>query len=164
MIAKQQGTWVCRRQLSESRHDSTGRDGTKMCKTGVSHAAPAARDNPPRNRRASMQMTRSGLPMLRIALDIQVGLPVTDGGNRCILVVSDYFTRWAEAYALPNQEATTVARKLVDEFVCRHGVPESLHSDQGADFESKLFTEMCKILGIHKTRTTAYHPQSDGLV
>ena len=120
--------------------------------------------NPPRNRPASMQMTRSGRPMQRIALDIQVGFPVTDGGNRCILVVSDYFTRWAEAYALPNQEATTVARKLVDEFVCRHGVPESLHSDQGANFESKLFTEMCKILGIHKTRTTAYHPQSDGLV
>ncbi len=63
-----------------------------------------------------------------------MGLPVTDTGNRCIFVVSDYFTRWTEAFALPNQEALTVARTLVSEFICRYGVPEYLHSDQGANF------------------------------
>ena len=76
----------------------------------------------------------------------------------------DYFTRWAEAYAIQNQEATTVADKLVSNFFLRFSPPEQLHSDQGRQFESSLLHEVCRSLGIHKTRTTAYHPQGDGLV
>ena len=79
-------------------------------------------------------------------------------------MVADYFTRWTEAYPLPNQEASTVARKLVDEFFLRFSPPEQLHSDQGRNFESQIITEICKLLGIVKSRTTPYHPQSDGLV
>ena len=69
-----------------------------------------------------------------------------------------------EAYALPNQEAATVAEVLVKEFVARFGVPLMLHSDQGRNFESVVFSEMCGLLGITKTRTTPLHPQSDGMV
>ena len=58
----------------------------------------------------------------------------------------------------------TYADVLVKEYVCRFGVPLSLHSDQGRNFESNVFKEMCELLGIRKTRTTALHPQSDGLV
>ena len=97
-------------------------------------------------------------------MDILGPLPVTNRGNKFIMVVSDYFTRWAEAYALPNQEASTVARALLEGWICRFGAPEIVHSDQGRNFEAKLFAEMCHMLGIEKTRTTAYHPQSDGLV
>ncbi|CAI8036691.1 Retrovirus-related Pol polyprotein from transposon 412 [Geodia barretti] len=74
------------------------------------------------------------------------------------------FTKWAEAYAIPNQEATTIANKLVNEMLLRFSPPEQLHSDQGRQFESTLIAEICKCLGIHKTQTTPYHPQSDGLV
>ena len=49
-------------------------------------------------------------------------------------------------------------------FVCRFGAPDYLHTDQGRNFESNLFSEICKLLGVSKTRTTPYHPQSDGLV
>ena len=80
------------------------------------------------------------------------------------MVVTDYFTRWVEAYSLPNQEAATVARVLVNEWICRYGAPDTIHSDQGKNFDSQLFKETCQLLGIHKTRTTPYHPQSDGLV
>ena len=76
----------------------------------------------------------------------------------------DYFTKWPEAYPIPNQEATTVAEVLVKELVSRFGVPVELHSDQGRNFESRVFQEMCRILGIKKTRTTPLHPQSDGMV
>ena len=70
-----------------------------------------------------------------------------------------------EAYALPDQEATTVAQKLVDEFFCRFSVPEQLHSDQGKQFESKLISTIChQLLQVKKSRTTPYHPQSDSLV
>ncbi len=81
-----------------------------------------------------------------------------------MLIVQDYFTKWVEAYALPNQEAVTVAEVLVREFVSRFGVPMILHSDQGWNFESAVFGEMCSLLGVEKTRTTPFHPQSDGMV
>ena len=81
-----------------------------------------------------------------------------------ILVASDYFTRWVEAYAIPHQEAVTVATKLVDEFFCRFSIPLQLHSDQGQQFESDVMKEVCQLPQISKTRMTPYHPQSDGLV
>ncbi len=70
----------------------------------------------------------------------------------------------SDAHGLPNMEAHTVVTCLGEEFVVRHCVPLHCHSDQGTQFESHLFKEMCDILGIKKTHTTAFFPQSDGLV
>ena len=100
--------------------------------------------------------------MERVALDLFGPLPVTKRGNKYIMVVNDYFTRWV--YSLPNQEAATVARVLVNEWICHYGAPDTIHSDQGKNFDSQLFKETCQLVGIHKTRTTLYHSQSDGLV
>ena len=111
-----------------------------------------------------MQIVGASRPMERIATDILGELPLTDKGNRYILVVSDYFTKWTEAFPMPNMEARTVADIIVREVVSRFGVPSSIHSDQGRQYESQLFSEMCKVLHIKKTRTTPYHPQSDGMV
>ena len=97
-------------------------------------------------------------------MDIVGPFPESANGNSYILVVSDYFTRWTEAYAIPNQEATTIAQKLTDEFFFRFSIPEQLHSDQGRNFESQVIGEVCKLLEVAKTHTTPYHPQSDGVV
>ena len=113
---------------------------------------------------APLQTIKAGSPMQVIAVDIMGPLPESNNKNSYILVVGDYFTRWMAAFAIHDQEAATVAQKLVDEVFCRLGIPEQLHSDQGKQFESKLIQELCKILKISKTRTTAYHPQCDGLV
>jgi hypothetical protein len=102
--------------------------------------------------------------MERCALDIMGPITTTRNGNRYILVIGDYFTKWTEAFPLPNIEAETVAKVFVKEFVCRFGVCRQLHSDQGSNFESKLFAEVCRLLEIHKTRTTPFHPQSDGMI
>ena len=96
-------------------------------------------------------------------MDIMGPFPESSNGNSYVLVAGDYFTKWMEAYAIPNQEATTVARKLVDELFCRFSPPERLHSDQGRQFEGQVMQEICKFLHIQKTRTTPYHPQGDGL-
>jgi len=82
------------------------------------------------NSRAPMQPIRAGYPMQVIAVDITGPLPESEAGNSYILVVGDYFTKWMEAYAIPDQEAKTVATKLVDEFYCRYSPPEQLHSDR----------------------------------
>jgi len=68
------------------------------------------------------------------------------------------------SYPIANQEAQTIADVLTKEFICRFGVPLLIHTDQGRNFESKLMAEVCELLDIKKTRTTAYHPQSDGMV
>ena len=124
----------------------------------------ARRKNPIPRARAQLETIEAGYPLQMVAMDILGPLPESSSGNSYILVVSDYFTRWAEAYAIPNQEATTVAQKLTDEFFFRFSPPEQLHSDQGRNFESAVIAEICKLLGIVKSRTTPYHPQSDGLV
>ena len=122
------------------------------------------RKTPAPSRHAPMGTITAGYPMQIVAADLLGPLPESENGNSYILVVADYFTRWMEAFPLPNQEATTVANKLVDDVFLRFSIPEQLHTDQGRQFESQLLHEVCKLLNIHKTRTTPYHPQSDGLV
>ena len=117
-----------------------------------------------RGRGAPLQMTWSGYPFERIAMDLIPNLPETANGNRHLLVVVDYFTKWVEAHPLKRMDAATIASVFVSEFVSRFGAPESLHTDQGKNFDSRLFKDVCQLLGIKKTRTTAYHPSGDGLV
>ena len=69
-----------------------------------------------------------------------------------------------EAYAIRNKEAVIVANKLTNEFFFCFSPVEQLHSDQGWQFESQVIAEVCKLLEIHKSCTTPYHPQSDGMV
>ena len=80
--------------------------------------------------------------MEMIAIDFLGPLPQTEKGNKHLLVMADYYTKWVEAFALPNQKASTVARVLVDEVFCRLGTPAILHSDQGRNFESKILQEV----------------------
>ena len=124
----------------------------------------SAKKGPGRRVRAPLQLHQVGAPMERVAVDIAGPLPVTAAGNRYICVAMDYFTKWPEAYALPNHEAATVAGVLTERFFTRFGVPAELHSDQGRGFESEVFRECCQLMGLRKTRTTPLRPQSDGMV
>lgn len=79
----------------------------------------------------------------------------TDKGNRYILVVGDHL--WMPLLLL-IKKLKTVAMLLVIYYLCDKGFPEQLHSDQGPQFESEIFNEMCKSIGIKSTRTSSYHP------
>ncbi|KRY21315.1 RNA-directed DNA polymerase -like protein [Trichinella patagoniensis] len=111
-----------------------------------------------------MYLHPAGYSIQRVGMDIVGPLEETQRGNRYILVVCDYFSKRPKAFALPNAEAPTVATALVNGIFCRYGVPETLYSDQGRNFESELVKEVCQLFGVAKTQATAYRPQSDGLV
>lgn len=119
------------------------------------------RKGPQQRARLPFKKYVSSEPMQRVAVDVLGPLPTTDRGNKYLLVMCDYFTKWVEAIPIANQEAATISDVLLD-FFCRFGIPLELHSDQGRNFESFLVKHMCERLRINKTRTAPYHPQSDG--
>ena len=111
-----------------------------------------------------MQSFTAGEPLERMGIDVAGPFHTSKAGNKYILVAMDYFTKYVVVMAMPNHRAPTVARNLVDHVFTRIGIPTSIHSDQGTDFLSRLFKETCQLLQIHKTRTSPWRPQSDGMV
>ena len=105
-----------------------------------------------------------GAPLDRIAIDVMGPLPITPRKNRYVLVITDHFTKWVEIFPIPDQTAVTCANILLNEIIARFGTPLDLHSDQGRNFESEIFSELCRLLEIRKTRTSARHPQCNGQV
>jgi transposase InsO family protein len=85
------------------------------------------------------------------------------GGFENILVITDHFTRYAQAIPTRNQTAKTTAEILFNNFINHYGIPQRIHSDQGANFESNLMKELCNLMGTNKSRTTPYHPMGNGM-
>ena len=79
--------------------------------------------SPHQRQKAPLGNITAGYPWQRIANHFVGPLPSTARGNRYILSVPDYFSKWAEAFALRNAEAKTVARVLVDQVICQFGAP-----------------------------------------
>ena len=116
---------------------------------------------PPSKPRAPLRTITASYPFEKITWDIMGPLPASEKGNSYILVVTDVFTKWVEAFAISSTVTTTLARVLVDEVICRYGIPKSIHSDQGTNLCSKVIQGNCKLL---RMRTSAYHPIGNGEV
>ena len=84
-------------------------------------------------------------------------------GQRYILICVDRFTGWPEAIPIPDIQADTGARAFSNGWICRFGVASVITTDRGRQFESRLWTELCQLLAVKRHRTTAYHPQSNGM-
>ena len=121
-------------------------------------------NNQQRRHRHLLQTYVPGGRFERIACDIAGPFPRSENGNSYILVVSDYLAKLTEMFALPEIRAETVAEHVVRGWVKHCGCPREIHSDQGKQFVSAVFQEMCKLLEISKSQTTPLHPISDGLV
>ena len=98
-----------------------------------------------------------------VGVDI-MDLPKTEAGNKHVVVFQDFLSKWPLVFPVPDQKAIRLARLLVEEVVPMFGVPEALLSDRGTNLLSHLMQDVCKLLGIRKLNTTAYHPQCDGMV
>ena len=106
----------------------------------------------------------AGRPWQKVAVDFVGPMPETRAGKRWIPVFMDYFTRWQDAIPIPDATAPVVAAALDQQVFCYLGLPEQLHLDQRAQFESHLMKELCSLWRIDKTHTIPYHPQSNGVV
>src|SRR5580765_6583321 len=79
-----------------------------------------------------------------------------------LLTFQDSLTKFSKAIPIPNQEANTISKEFVTKIVLEHGIPEKILTDQGTNFLSEIFKNMCRLLKINKIQTTAYHPESNG--
>ena len=105
-----------------------------------------------------------GQPFDRVGMDIVGPLPMTERGNKYIVVATDYLTKWPEARALPNAKASSVVPFFYEDIICRHGCPKELLTDRGTYFVNEILDSLCNEMGIKHKLTTAYHPQTNGLV
>ena len=85
-----------------------------------------------------------------------------DDKNANVLVVTDHFTRYAQAYVTSNQKVSTVACVFIDKFVTNYGWPVKILTDQAKDFNGLLFSALCRKAKIRKMRTSPYHAQTNG--
>jgi transposase InsO family protein len=109
--------------------------------------------------------TTTTRPLEAIQMDfIGPVTPKANDGSQSILVVTDLFTRYAEAYPLENQTAPLVAKTLVTQFFCRYGTPTKIHSDRAPNFMSTLIKEVMKLYEVHHVKGSSYRPMSQGSV
>jgi len=115
-------------------------------------------------RQGPLQPMPVGMPWERIGIDITGPHPKSRNGYVYILTLVDYFSKWSDAFPIRNQEAGTIAKVLVDRVFSYFGSPIQILSDRGRNFESRLFNEMCRRLGVDHLRTTVFKPSTNGLV
>jgi hypothetical protein len=128
MSARRETSAVCRQRFYWLQARADIEKWCRRCDTCAASHGPRTRN------RGQMHQYNVGAPFERIAIDVAEPFPQSGQG------IMDYFTKWPEVYAIPNQEASTIAETLVTNFFCRFGIPRELHSDQGRNFESHLLS------------------------
>ena len=100
-------------------------------------------------------------PLEVVAIDFTTLERASDGREH-VLVVTDVFSKFTQAYPTSDQKAHTVVKILTEKWFYTYGVPKRIHSDQGRNFEGELLKRLCQLYGIAKSRTTPYHPEGNG--
>ena len=133
------------------------KDRINACHKCVARKSPVNRHQPMGHIHVSGRFERVAMDLLDVSV-------IAAKGYKYILVVCDYFTKYTEAYPLKDKTAHSVADALMDIWLPRYGFPLFLHSDQGKEFDNVMIHKLSELLGTVKTKTTPYHPRSDGLV
>ena len=111
-----------------------------------------------------LQPMVTGVPFEKVTFGLTGPHPRSRLGSLFIVTCIDPLTKWVESFPAPNKEATTVARILVEQIVCRYGVPIAILTDQGKEVDGQLMREVCRLLEIDKLRTTSYKASTNAAV
>jgi transposase InsO family protein len=101
-------------------------------------------------------------PLDKCCWDVAV-MPISKNGNQRVLFIGDMFTRYVKGYAMKNEKTDTIIKHFL-EYTSEHGCIGSIHNDQGRNIEAKMLVEICKAIGIDRSRSSAYHPQGNGFI
>jgi len=107
-------------------------------------------------RSGELQPMLTGAPFERLHIDLTGPHPRSRRGSVFIVTCIDPFTKWAEAFPSPNKDASTMARIIVEQVICRFGTPLSIVTDCAKDLDGDLMREICRLLDVDKLRSTAY--------
>lgn len=105
-----------------------------------------------------------GEPFHRIGIDYVGPLPMTENGNKYIIVAMDYLTKWPEAKPVKEATAEATVNFIYEDIISRHGCPAIILTDRGTHFNNQLLERLCKKFEVEHLMSTPYHPQTNGLV
>ena len=112
--------------------------------------------------KAPMENVDATYPMELVHMDY-LTIKADEGGKDVhILVITDHFTRYAQAIVTSSQTAKCTTQNLWEKFIVHYGLPKKILTDQGCNFESDLLKALCEIAQVKKLRTSGYHPQMNG--
>src|SRR5438445_11074691 len=103
-------------------------------------------------------------PFYMIGIDFVGPLPITEKGNKYIIVAIDYFTKWPEAKAVKEATAKEVSTFILEEIICRHGCPKRILTDRGSHFNNEMIRELTEKFKVKHGFSLPYHPKTNGLV
>ena len=79
-------------------------------------------------------------------------------GKENILVLTDAFTKFSQAFVTPNQKAITIAKLLVDRWFYVYGIPAHIHSDKGCRFDNEIMSHLYAMCRVEQSTTLPYNP------
>lgn len=136
----------------------------KDCTTWARSCVPCQRCKVTRHNKPPLQkFLVPGQRFKHVNVDLIGPLAESNGFKYCLTCI-DRYSRWPEVIPLPDITAETVASQFLLHWMARYGVPQRLTTDRGRQFESILFKGLNKFLGIKRLRSTAYHPQANGMI
>jgi len=136
----------------------------KECRAWASASTPCQQSKVTRHVKAPLRIF--DLPSARFShmhIDLIGPLPVSSGFRYCLTAIDSY-ARWPEALPLFDITAEVVAKAFVSVWIARFGCPQQITTDQGRQFEARLFKTLATITGSSLTRTTAWHPASNNMI